>query len=339
MDRPLVSICIPVYNGAGTLPETIDSIAAQVTDDFEVILCDDCSTDDSYGICRDYAGKYPFIHAFRNEENLGMDRNFAKAALHGRGTYVWFCGQDDVFMPGAVDKFREIVGKHPDVDFIYFNYRIMNGDLTREVAPPVLDMPGDRFFTDSLEYFREIDHVPTFLPAAVMRRRFWDETDYEVFFDTHYVQVGVWLSNFTHAKTYVVADPGFIICRNPADSWKYRDGRMLFEIFSGNLEVYHTVYNSPRKPFPDEIYLNMRKRFLKSLPFHVVVNSGRGFRKNELIEKRMKYIYSDNPLLFYSYVLPVISLPPVFSAVVRRVYGIPRLKKIADAFIERWMSE
>lgn len=244
----------------------------------------------------------------RNNVNVGMDRNFARAALQGTGEYVWFSGQDDIFESGAIDKCWQVLSAYSDIDFVYFNYQSKNGDLTKIVAPPFVSFAEDRYFASAEEYFREIDHAPSFLPAALMRRSFWDTTPYEIFFDTHYVQMGVWLYNFARGHAYVVADPRFITCRVPEDSWKHQGGQMLFGIFSGSLEVYHTIFHSPRNTLPPALYEQKMHLFLRDLPHYVLFYSEKGFRLTPAIAARMKRLFGANPLLYWFYVWPLLHL-------------------------------
>ncbi|HWA39815.1 MAG TPA: glycosyltransferase [Burkholderiales bacterium] len=309
MDAPLVSICIPAYNGATTLGEALDSIVAQAFEGLEVVVCDDRSTDGTVALAEDYARRHPFIRVVRNEKNLGMDRNFTQSVLQARGTYAWMCGQDDVFYPGAFARFREILARHPDVDVIYFNYRFLSGDLSKEVLPPRVKLAEDAFFESGEAYFRAMDHAPTFLAATVMRRALWDATPYEKFFDTHYVQMGVVLYNLPSARTYVVADPRYVGCRVPEDSWKLGGGKMLFEIFSGSLEVYDTVYRIGGSCVPESLYRAKMREFVRKLPSYVANFGERGFRVTPLVEARLRRLYGRWPLLYWLYVWPVLHLP------------------------------
>ena len=238
-----------------------------------------------------------------------MDGNFVQTALLGKGTYVWLMGQDDVIGPGAFDKFREIVRLHPDVDFVYFNFRSFGGDLTIAVVPPRLDIGDDAYFTSSADYFRVFDHAPSFLPAAVLRRAFWDNTPYEDFFATHYVQVGVWLRNFADGHTYVVADPRYVICRIPEESWKYHGGQMLFEIISGFAEVCFRVFHGPRNSLTPEVYHKTMTHFVRNLPIYAIYFRGKGFRLTPAIDARMKVMFGGKPVLYRLYVWPLMHLP------------------------------
>jgi len=321
MNAPLVSMCIPTFDGAATLGETLDSIVAQAFDGLEVVICDDASRDGTVALAEDYARRFPFIRVIRNDRNLGMDRNFDRTIGHARGNYVWWSGQDDVFAAGAMDKLRDVLARHPEVDFVYFNYRFLSGDLSRDVDPPRLKLADDAYLTSPQVYFRVLDHAPTFLAANVMRRSRWAETPVEIFFDTHYVQMGVVLYNLRDSKVYVVADPRFVGCRIPEDSWKRQGGQMLFEIFSGTLEVYDTVYRSERNPIPEDLYRAKMREFLRMLPIRVVSHGGLGFRRTPLIDRRMKRLYGRRPFVYWLYVWPVLHTPRWVGAIALWLHG------------------
>jgi glycosyltransferase involved in cell wall biosynthesis len=68
---PRVSVCIPTYNGAAFLAETLDSAVTQTFDDFEVVIVDDCSTDESFAIAERFARSDPRVRAIRNAERAG----------------------------------------------------------------------------------------------------------------------------------------------------------------------------------------------------------------------------------------------------------------------------
>jgi len=83
-----VSVCLVTYNRAGVLAETIESILNQTFSDFELIISDDCSTDNTETVCRKYAEKDGRIKYFRNEKNLSMPANLNLAISRARGQYI-----------------------------------------------------------------------------------------------------------------------------------------------------------------------------------------------------------------------------------------------------------
>ncbi len=87
--QPTLSLCIPTYNRAGYLYHALRSIVSQncflKTEDVEIVICDNCSSDDTEKIARKFVDKFPEkIKYFRNETNI-LDKNFEKALSHGTG--------------------------------------------------------------------------------------------------------------------------------------------------------------------------------------------------------------------------------------------------------------
>jgi glycosyltransferase involved in cell wall biosynthesis len=327
-----VSICAPIYNGSEYLEQLLDSLISQIDNNVEIVLCDDCSIDETYKIAKTYADKYPYIKLYKNDRNIGMDRNFDKTARLANGEYVWFTGQDDIFEKGALNKLLTILENQPNIDFVYFNYKFLNETLTKVASTPspfLLD--SDRLFTDHISYFDEFDQAPHFLPAAVMRREYWESTPTLVFYDTHYVQVGVWLYNFRGKTTYIVASPDYITGRIPENSWKIESGQMLFEIFSGQLEVYHKIFCLKDSVLPKKTYTNKRNNFLINLPAYMVTFSRKGFKKTKLIDDRMKLLFGNNKIVYWFYVLPVVNMGPMSSGL---IYKILKRSSLGESFIK-----
>ncbi|PTX92543.1 glycosyltransferase [Opitutus sp. ER46] len=95
--QPKVSVLVPTFNYGRYLRQTLDSILAQDFADFELIISDDASQDDSAEILREYAARDPRIHAYAHRENLGMVQNWNWCLRHARGEYVKFMFGDDCF--------------------------------------------------------------------------------------------------------------------------------------------------------------------------------------------------------------------------------------------------
>jgi len=91
---PKVSVVVPVYNASDYLRRCIDSILGQTVEDFEVILVDDGSTDDSAKICRDYCEKDARISLI-SKQNSGPDMARKTGAMQAKGQYIMFVDADD----------------------------------------------------------------------------------------------------------------------------------------------------------------------------------------------------------------------------------------------------
>ena len=99
----MISIAMATYNGEKYLAEQLDSILAQTVQDFELIVCDDCSSDSTAEILSRYAEKDSRIKIFVNEKNLGFVKNFEKAVSLCSGEYIALSDQDDVWFAGHLE--------------------------------------------------------------------------------------------------------------------------------------------------------------------------------------------------------------------------------------------
>jgi glycosyltransferase involved in cell wall biosynthesis len=100
MRNPVVSVCVPTYNGGAFLDQTLKSIAAQTFEDYEVIIVDDNSTDDSVALARQYATSDPRVKLFEPSQRAGSSaRNANRCLAHARGEWIKFLFQDDVMAP------------------------------------------------------------------------------------------------------------------------------------------------------------------------------------------------------------------------------------------------
>ena len=116
---PSLSIIIPVYNTAEYLPACLDSLKEQPETDFEVLLIDDGSTDESGSICDAYAAKdsrFRVLH--KKNEGVSAARNLG--VLEVTGDYIWFIDSDDYVMQNAVGQCLDLIRKYRDVDVFAF---------------------------------------------------------------------------------------------------------------------------------------------------------------------------------------------------------------------------
>src|SRR5262245_7900591 len=116
---PRVSIGMPVRNGQRFIREAIDSLLAQTFGDFELIICDNASTDQTEMICRDYQTRDPRVRYFRNQEDLGPAGNHNKCFNLSRGQYFKWHAHDDVCDPTYLARCVEVLDGDPNVVIAY----------------------------------------------------------------------------------------------------------------------------------------------------------------------------------------------------------------------------
>ena len=117
---PLVSICIPTYNGAKYIVETLESALSQTYQNIEILICDDNSTDDTVAICKKIAEKDLRVKVYENEKNLGLVLNWVEVLKKASSNWVKFLFQDDLLSDDCVEKMINAALDN-QVDFVICN--------------------------------------------------------------------------------------------------------------------------------------------------------------------------------------------------------------------------
>jgi len=133
----LVTIVTPMYNSAGYISETIESVLQQTYQNWEMILVDDCSSDKSVEIVKRYMERDPRIHLIELKDNSGgaVARNAAINAAKGR--YIAFLDSDDLWREDKLSEQVKFMSEN-DVKFSYSAYQVVNTQLKKigEVGVP-----------------------------------------------------------------------------------------------------------------------------------------------------------------------------------------------------------
>jgi glycosyltransferase involved in cell wall biosynthesis len=131
---PLVSIALCTFNGAEYLAEQLDTLVTQTYNAIEIIVVDDCSTDETYNILIAYASKYPQFKIYKNENNLGFAGNFERATTLCTGELIALCDQDDLWHPQKielqVEALKDNIFVYHDSAFIHENGASMNKKMS-----------------------------------------------------------------------------------------------------------------------------------------------------------------------------------------------------------------
>lgn len=112
-EQPLVGLGMPVFNGERYVAQAIRSILAQSYDNFELVICDNASTDGTEMICRELAASDRRVRYHRNPENVGAHPNFNRAFELSRGKYFKWTADDDVLDPDYLSACVDMMEAHP----------------------------------------------------------------------------------------------------------------------------------------------------------------------------------------------------------------------------------
>lgn len=125
---PRLTIGLPVYNGQNYVSESLDSLLAQTYTDFELIISDNASTDDTQEICRDYATRDSRIRYVRQDRNIGAVPNHNYLVQEARGELFKWAGHDDFFAPELVRRCIDALDDRPHHVLSHSFMGIIDGD-------------------------------------------------------------------------------------------------------------------------------------------------------------------------------------------------------------------
>lgn len=108
MDKPVISICIPVFNGQAFLRQCLDSCLNQTYKNYEIVICDDGSSDGGPAIIDEYAQKNGMLRFYKNESNLGLVGNWNRCIELARGEWIKFVFQDDYISADCLSRFMSL---------------------------------------------------------------------------------------------------------------------------------------------------------------------------------------------------------------------------------------
>lgn len=172
-----LSICIPTYNRAEFLRESLEALATQVTGAVEVVVVDGASTDATEHVVLESRNLFPHFTFYQRTENAGVDADVLKAIELARGDYCWLMSDDDLIADGAIEKILRALIRRPDLTGISVNTAAYDSSMTYEVkAVPAISggkIAKDYLFTDEHAAFQMLGVHFGYLSGQIINRRLW----------------------------------------------------------------------------------------------------------------------------------------------------------------------
>jgi abequosyltransferase len=257
-DQPIkLSVCIPTYNRAALIGETLESILSQANGSIEVVVVDGASTDGTCEVVASYQKRFTNLVYHRGSENLGVDRDMATSVELARGEYCWLMSSDDLIKPGTISRMLEEIQSGADIYLC--DISLCNSDMQ-----PIRDTrflsdrrSGDRFdLTDRKQFLTYLSLATSnnalfcYMCSIVFRRLCWVDVEYnERFSGTGYAHV-FRLFSFTKKRCLIKYIPSALVLNRPGnDSFSSQgiekrfmldfDGYLLLanELFDGDSHV------------------------------------------------------------------------------------------------------
>lgn len=161
MNNPKISIVLPCYNGADMLDGAIESIIAQTFQNWELIIVNDCSTDNTLEVANSYAAKDKRIRVFSNEKNSKLPATLNHGFREARGEYWTWTSDDNLLLPNMLEVMSKYLDEHPDVGMAVADENKINASgqfLSVSIKPDDIQhlLPLNNFVGAAFMYRREV---------------------------------------------------------------------------------------------------------------------------------------------------------------------------------------
>lgn len=217
-----ISVILPVYNGEQHVGRAIESILRQTHQDIELIIVNDCSTDNTQSVLEEYAAKDSRIRLFRNETNQKLPRTLNIGFAQATGDYWTWTSDDNQYHSDALEKMCAVLDTMPEIGLVYTDLSIvdMQGNLIKELKE---DEPEGIRFQDN------IGACFLYRKSLALMAGPYDETmflaeDYEFF-----------IRCYKHGKFYHIADDLYDYGRHESNLSAVYRGRQI------RRQAYHAM--------------------------------------------------------------------------------------------------
>lgn len=131
----MISVAMCTYNGAAFLKEQLQSIISQTVPPDEIVICDDCSKDNTIEVAKSVLSQWQgTVKIIENEHNLGYKMNFQKAISLCEGDLIFLSDQDDIWRPKKIEHMKMVFAKHPEAQLVFHDVELVDEQL-RPIAP------------------------------------------------------------------------------------------------------------------------------------------------------------------------------------------------------------
>ncbi|PQA81815.1 hypothetical protein C5F52_17495 [Limnohabitans sp. TS-CS-82] len=202
-----LTIGIPIYNGANTISETLNSVLKNIPLNVEVLVSDNASTDDTRNIIESYCKKYTQITYYRNDVNLGADANFDLVVKRAAGEFVWLLGDDDEIHPNGIELILNAINSYPKISALFVNYCLYDRKSGVCLNPKVLKIDADVFCETADQFLNVATVYPNFISSIVVKKSRWGECSSSNLFGTNWLQYGMLLKIIEFNQSICIANP------------------------------------------------------------------------------------------------------------------------------------
>ncbi len=329
--QPTLSLCLPTYNRCGLLRVALETLLEQVTPtvaaQVEIIVADNASPDATKQTVEDIIALHSrvAIRYFRQTKNTGSDGNIQTLLQLARGEFFYLLADDDLLLPGALEKLLTLIAAHPTVNAFCLNIRPFEHDITI-ASEPFFAVPEDTVLSDKNAKLQRVGTLITFLSIFAFRRDLVTPENYTT-----------WLGSFIVQSYYFVdvlaQDGGLLITAQPYLGIRDNNsaGYSFFKAFVTNYAALLN-YAQKRQDFDRDTINSMMQEHLRVYLFNMIYfrfkrPGGFGSIKPRYLDgvRRLLAVYGMDPFLLFK-LIPVMLTPRPLLIPGQAIYS--RFKRI-----------
>ncbi|MDC0382748.1 glycosyltransferase family 2 protein [Flavobacteriaceae bacterium] len=287
-----LSLCIPTFNRSDFLSDLFESLTFNSSKDFELIIVDNCSTDNTFETVCNFKKKLN-IQYFLNEKNMGVNYSVKKIIKNANGKYIWIIGDDEILYKNSIDFIIKMLGQElPDLVSLNFDYKKINSSYVNSEAEKI-NFDKTNFEDLTNKSYSPQNILNTFFSSLILSKKIINLIDFKKITDN------VWqneysifpissqlpeINNKINFSCLYVENPLFL-ARLHKKNWSDKLHRIKTEILPNLLNIYS---NSNSNTY-EMIKIGLLKMSIKSIiknPKNLKLNIK--FFKNNIFNK---YLY------------------------------------------------
>jgi glycosyltransferase involved in cell wall biosynthesis len=271
-----------------------------VSEYLEVIVCDNCSNDDTEKVVNNFKKKGLPIKYYTNSMNIGFDLNIEKCYEVSSGDYICTIGDDDFFKIGSLKFIINLIQEY-DFGVIY-----MEGDFITSS----LVLSGQvkfEVYENSMDFLKKITHNASFISALVVKRDLLKKIDFQLY-------VGTQLAHFPYVIDTILDNQ--FNCHIKTKFFNYQDSNSAFDIY----EVFTKNISFILEKYPKKISTIIRNQLILDLGNSIIILRRKSkcyFLKEEFFKLKKSF---GKFILFRIYIIPVFILPKQFLKIYRYIF-------------------
>ena len=233
----LLTISIPTYKRPEFLHKCLVEILRQIHDkpNVAVYVADDSDGNENKKWIEKASKQHPLSHITHaiNKQNLGIDENIKNCIVSPETEYVWLLGEDDLLMPGAVDKVLRVLSTDRP-SFVFANYIYSNNDHTRISSKPVLNAYSENTRESFNVFAKKNIWAVGFIGSCIIKKDDWCNQDVKKFTGSYYSHVGGIIDSSFGKEIIIISD---ILVLNRSENIN------TFTWSSSTFPVYFSFFN------------------------------------------------------------------------------------------------